>query len=235
MRERHMINLEERIKEFYEKRTRYKLLRRMPVIVRVDGQAFHTFTKGMKGFNSSIINAMALSAELTMDHMAGCKVAYIQSDEASFLLTDYETHHTEAWFDYNVQKLASISASAFTAHFNGTPTFTKTATFDARAFNVPKEEVANYFLWRAKDWHRNSITMYANQFFKPKEMHRKKLADLHEMLHGVGKNWADLSDQIKNGTFIIDGEHRHDILPTYESISKEIEKYVYPETNGVKS
>lgn len=221
-----MINLEERIKEYYEKRTRYKLLRRMPVIIRVDGQAFHTFTKGMEPFDSTLMNCMVVAADLTMQHMSGCKVAYVQSDEVSFLLTDYETHQTEAWFDYNVQKLASITASTFTAHFNGDH-FTKVATFDARAFNVPREEVVNYFLWRAKDWHRNSITMYANQFFSPKQMHKKKLADLHDMLHMEGKNWANLSSQIKNGTFIIDGDYRHDILPHYENIAKEVEGYVY--------
>jgi tRNA(His) 5'-end guanylyltransferase len=219
--------LEERMKEFYEKRWRFKLPRRTPVIIRVDGQAFHTFTKGMGGFNPSIINGMALSAEGTMGAMCGCKVAYIQSDEASFLLTDYETHQTEAWFDYNLQKLASITASTFTAHFNSPIWGTKIATFDARAFSIPKEEVVNYFLWRAKDWHRNSVLMYAQQFFSHSQLHKKKLDDVHEMLYGIGKNWAvDLSPQEKNGTFIIDDEYVTDFIPKYDNINELIGKYV---------
>jgi tRNA(His) 5'-end guanylyltransferase len=96
--------------------------------------------------------------------------------------------------------------------------------FDSRAFTVPTDDVVNAFLWRAKDWERNSLQMYCRAFFSHKELHLKKRDDMHEMLHSIGRNWArDLSDQEKNGTFIISTDDgnitRTDILPNYESIN----------------
>jgi hypothetical protein len=62
--------------------------------------------------------------------------------------------------------------------------------------------VANYFLWRAKDWERNSLTMYASGFFSHKQLHSKTKQDRHDMLHSIGKNWAtDVDERSKNGTF----------------------------------
>lgn len=102
--------------------------------------------------------------------------------------------------------------------------------FDSRAFSVPPDDVVNAFLWRAKDWERNSLQMYARSFFSHQELMNKNHSELHEMLHGIGKNWAtDLTDQERNGTFIFlhnggGGEIRTDILPTYQSINEAIGK-----------
>jgi tRNA(His) 5'-end guanylyltransferase len=197
------------MKENYEDRQRFYLTRRTPVIVRVDGQAFHTFTRSFKRpFDGRLITAMIAGAEVVFKAMQGCKLAYVQSDEVSFVLTDYDNLNTEAWFDYNKSKIETISASAMTASFNAVlaslgPT-PELATFDARAFNIPESEVVNYFLWRAKDWYRNSVTMYAQAFFSHRQLQNKSLAEMQDMLHGVKKNWAtDLTNIVKNGTFLI--------------------------------
>jgi len=102
------------------------------------------------------------------------------------------------------------------------------AVFDARAFSVPVDDVVNVFLWRAKDWERNSIQMYAHSLFSHKQLHKKNIGAMHEMLHSVGKNWTtNLSDRERNGAFLIRRsgggiEVRTDILPTFPSVQAAI-------------
>lgn len=221
------MKLADRIKK-YEHTFRHLALKRMPLIIRVDGRAFHTFTKGLKKpFDAGLMEAMVSAAIHTAKDMQGFKVGYIQSDEATFCLTDYETFETEGWFDYKLPKVISISAALMSVAFNHYYPTERLPVFDSRAFTVPKEEVCNVLVWRAKDWERNSLQMYSRTFFSQKELHKKKREDMHEMLHGIGKNWTtDLSDREKNGTFIINSEEgiveRSNILPTYESISAAI-------------
>lgn len=219
-----MLDLADRMKD-YEGRFRRHCLRRVPLIVRVDGRAFHTFTRRMeKPFDINLSKAMETAAKAVAKDMQGFRVGYVQSDEASFLLTDYSELNTGSWFDYCQNKVESIAASLMTAHFNkelGTA-----ACFDARAFNVPKEDVANYFLWRAKDWHRNSISMYAGAFFSHKQLMNKSIANKHEMLHKIGKNWAtDVSERFKNGVwFTKDGDATAE--SNYVSVSSLVDQYL---------
>ncbi len=205
------------MKENYENRQRFYLTRRMPVIIRVDGRAFHTFTRRFeKPFSLTLIDAMRLSAKTLAREMQGFKLAYVQSDEASFVLTDYDNLNTEGWFNYNKSKIESISASIMTAAFN--QYLTGPAYFDARAFNIPESEVVNYFLWRAKDWYRNSVSMYAQAHFSHKELHGKSVADMHELLHTIDLNWAVACSEVeRNGTFITD-EFLTNIRPQYIEI-----------------
>jgi tRNA(His) 5'-end guanylyltransferase len=121
----------------------------------------------------------------------------------------------------------SISAALMSVAFNHFYPTDKLPVFDSRAFTIPKEDVVNAFVWRAKDWERNSIQMYTRSFFSHEQLHQKNREDMHEMLHSIGKNWAtDLSSQERNGTFLIktDAEiiERTDILPTYVSINAAI-------------
>lgn len=218
-----MKKIGDRIKSNYELRSRYELIRRIPVIVRVDGRAFHTFTKGMqRPFDQNLIDTMVHAASRVGINMQGFKSAYIQSDEASFLMTDYDTLQTDAWFGYSKSKVETITASIMTASFNRRLDYAIDAYFDARSFNIPREEVSNYFLWRALDWERNSLAMYCGEYFSHKQMHKKNKQNQHEMLHSIGKNWTtDLSQQTKNGTWIMsDGSIRDDILPNYESVNE---------------
>ena len=200
-------SLGDRMKNNYELRDRHYLTRRTPVMVRVDGRAFHTLTRDFnKPFDRRLIDSMVLAARELFGDMQGCKMAYVQSDEASFVMTDYDNLQTEGWFNYNQSKIESVSASHMAMAFNrcmrlcDRPAW---AMFDARAFNIPEAEVANYFLWRAQDWHRNSITMYAQAYFSHNELNGKSCADMHEMLHTKDKNWARLLNDEKNGTFIL--------------------------------
>ena len=221
------MKLSDRMK-IYEKTFYHSALKRMPLIIRIDGRAFHSFTKQFKRpFDEHFMNAMVLAAENTAKEMQGFKVAYIQSDEVTFALTDYDQLETQGWFNYELPKIISLSSSIMTANFNRIINSDRIATFDSRAFTVPKEEVVNVFLWRAKDWQRNSIQMYCQSFFSQKQLHKKKQADMHEMLYSIGKNWTnDLDNRQKNGTFIIRREGtivtKSSILPNFQSISDAI-------------
>ena len=217
-----MKSLGDRIKA-YEAATHYQLPPNQPLLIRVDGRAFHTYTRGMdRPFSQQLMSAMTHATEHTARDMAGFKLAYTQSDEATFLLTDFDSHDTQGWFGYDLNKVVSLSASLFTAHFNDfmnatslrlglqhalydtpAPPAFRTATFDSRAFVVPLEDVPNVFVWRQKDWFRNSLSMLAQANFSHKQLHGKKADDMHQMLHEKGINWAtDLSDREKNGTFV---------------------------------
>jgi tRNA(His) guanylyltransferase len=227
-------SLGDRMKHNYENRYRFYLTRRVPVITRVDGKAFHSLPL-KKPFDTDFMTTMVNAARHTAKEMQGFKLGYVQADEASFLLTDYDELETEAWFDYNLSKLISVTASTMTDMFVWHRPFfndpvEKTLmrrypiAFDARAFNIPESDVANYFLWRAKDWERNSVQMYCQAFFSHKQMEGQGRADQHEMLHSIGKNWTtDLTDQQKNGTFFTRTEVYYDVPPVWAEISELIQ------------
>ncbi len=205
------MELAERMKK-YEYVARSYLTRRTPVIIRVDGKTFHTLTKDLhKPFDDNMLGSMEASALFLCKQIQGCKMAYIQSDEVSFLLSDLDNVDTEPWFDYNISKLISISASMMSVKFNEFMSIDNVcvppAHFDSRAFNIPKAEVANYFLWRVFDWERNSLSMYCRSLFSHKELLNTNRQQKHEMLHKIEKNWSkDLTNQQKNGTFIMNTE-----------------------------
>ena len=112
-------SLGDRMKEFYENRAKTKLTRRMPVIIRLDGRAFHTFTKGFaKPFDKRMTETMQ---EVTMElckNIQGCVFGYTQSDEITLILVDYNDIGVSAWYDYEVQKMCSVAASMVTLYFN---------------------------------------------------------------------------------------------------------------------
>lgn len=210
--------LGDRIKR-YEAVANPLLTPKTPIVIRVDGRAFHTWTRGAdRPFDHSIIRVMVEAARFASEQMQGFKVGYVQSDEATFVLTDTDTHQTQQWFGGELNKIVSITASAFTAHFNRF-TFhhtSESAMFDARAFNVPLHDAPNALIWRQQDWHRNSLQMLARSHFSHKELNGKKAPDIHEMLHSVGVNWAACVDYVKNGTFI---------FPHFEQPSHEVLDY----------
>lgn len=199
-------SLGDRIKG-YERAARTELPRRLPVIVRVDGKAFHSYTKGLdRPFDARFAAAMDATAIQLCKEIQGAQLAYIQSDEISVLVHNYKTLETQAWFDNQVQKMVSVAASVaavtFTLeadariHGDGKR---RPAYFDARAFVLPEAEVTNYFLWRQNDATRNSIQMLARSLYSHKECHEKGQAELQEMCFQKGQNWNDLPTSLKRG------------------------------------
>lgn len=198
--------LGQRMKERYEDRSRFMLPRRTYSIIRVDGKAFHSFTrKCKKPFDGKLINAMNEAALELCRQSQGAKLGYVQSDEISVLLTDFETEKTDMWLDGNIQKIASISASIVTAAFNNAYVDRpdQLALFDARVFVIPDYvEVENYFVWRQKDATRNSVQMMAHALYPYKELVGKKNSELQEMIFQKNKNWNTLPPSLRRGRAI---------------------------------
>jgi|SRR5579863_1792485 len=192
----------------YENVTRHFLTRRMPVVIRLDGKSFHTLTKNMKKpFDDDFKYVMEAVTKILCEEVQGCQFAYTQSDEISLLLVDYQTHDTQAWFDNNIQKIVSVSASIATAAFNSWAlsklTILGPAHFDARAFNLPKEEVCNYFIWRQQDATRNSIQSVGQANFSHKELHGLSCDEIQEKLFQEKQiNWNDYPVTSKRGSCI---------------------------------
>lgn len=219
-------DLGDRMKGQYEDRTRYSLPRRTFTIIRLDGKAFHTYTRGLrKPFDKELFEDIDNAIIAMLPEVQGSVFAYTQSDEISILLTDFATPQTSAWFDGLLQKMASVSASVITAEFNRLricralkksketdPSLFSLdaleaipAYFDARVFTIPdRVEVMNYFIWRNQDCARNSVSMVAQANFSHKELQGKTTPEMHEMLHAKKVNWAtDYTDREKNGALIV--------------------------------
>lgn len=227
-----------RMKTFYEQVPKTRLVRRMPVAIRIDGKAFHIFTRGFKRpFDEILIKSMQETMKYLCENIQGCVLGYTQSDEITLILVDYQKLTSCAWFDYEVQKMCSISASMATMAFNkffeknveiyiqncatdyetqglcgeGTVEYDlckiyqkaleKGAMFDARVFNIPKEEVCNLIYWRQLDATRNSIQMVGQSNFSHKELQNKSCNDIQDMLMTQkGINWNDFPTYQKRGS-----------------------------------
>ncbi len=198
-------SLGDRLKNNYEDRFRFYLPRRTYTLVRVDGKAFHSFTQQcVRPFDTQLMTAMDQTAVALCQEVGGARLAFVQSDEISVLLTDFETIHSEAWFDGNLQKICSVSASVATMAFDRAYGGDTMALFDARVFVIPDPvEVENYFIWRQQDASRNSIQMAASACFSPGQLHGKDCDMLQEMLfQEKGINWNDYPIGCKRGRVV---------------------------------
>ena len=231
-----------RMKEYYEQIPKVKLMRRTPVIIRIDGKTFHTFTRGFqKPFDEVLTKAMQETTKYLCENIQGCVFGYTQSDEISLVLVDYKKLNSSAWFDYELQKMCSVAASMTTVAFNKffmlnfvdfiansqgkyetekerqecqklidiyEKAYQKGAMFDARCFNIPREEVTNCIYWRQLDATRNSIQMMGQANFSHKELQGKTCNMIQDMLMTEkGINWNDLPAYLKRGTAVIKEEY----------------------------
>lgn len=199
-------NLGDRIKK-YEGVFRIKMPERIPVILRLDGCHFHTFTKGCKKpFDNDLISCMNDTAKFLCENIQGTQLAYVQSDEITLFLVNYTGLNTNSWFDNNIQKICSVASGMASAKFTSISDRifgeTKIATFDCRSFIVPKEEVCNVFIWRQNDAIRNSVQMLARSMFSHKECDNKDQNDLKQMCKAKGTDWDLLPNQQKVGRCI---------------------------------
>jgi len=240
----------------YEYITRTYLVPRMPVIIRLDGKAFHTFTRGFKRpFDEVLISTMQDTTKYLCENIQGCVLGYTQSDEITLVLVDYKKLNSCAWFDNNIQKMCSIAASMatfafnrfFVANLNAFYEFNtdidlteigyhitfseedngkyyeaykkaaeKGALFDARVFNIPKEEVCNCVLWRQNDATRNSVEMVAQAHFSHGMLQNKSQSQMQDMLMlEKGINWNDFPVHQKRGSCCIKVQGDEDKRPKW--------------------
>ncbi len=206
----------------HEATTCFALPKRTYTILRVDGRAFHTWTRGLeKPYDLNFMLCMDAAAVALCEEIPGTQFAYVQSDEISLLAVDFLNIGTEPWFDGNVQKWASVGASIATMAFNRAvanrhenPTAAigllrkidgklPNATFDARVYTIPDLiEVENYFVWRQADAERNSVMMLARAHASHKQLAGKNRAAQHEAIHAAGDNWAKHPASFKHGRVV---------------------------------
>ena len=209
-------------------------------------RAGHTFTRGFKRpFDDIFMKSMQETAKYMCENMGNAKFAYVQSDEITIILTDYDTLETDCWFNYRTDKLCSISASmatmAFNKYFEENVTnevleykmvphcveiqqeikeyhntliaaLDKGAMFDARCFNIPKEEVTNLIYWRQLDASRNSIQMVGQANFSHNELQNKSCNDIQDMLMlQKNINWNDFPTYQKRGSCVVKSDEKETI------------------------
>jgi len=193
--------LGERIKRYYEDALRIQVPRQTHVVLRIDGRGFHQFTRGMeRPYSGPLADALDTAALALCSEMMGCKFAYGQSDEYSFLLADNDSDKSPMWFDGNIQKIVSVAASVFTAAFARSFDSPKPASFDCRLLVIPQaSEVEKYFIWRQLDASANSLNMLASAHYTHQELLGKTEAEKHDLLHAKNLNWAKASADFKRG------------------------------------
>lgn len=229
----------------YESTFQSNVMRRSPVIIRIDGRAFHTYTKRLAKLDpslkdtpfSKIMHEVMMDTTRTLvDQVQNCVFGYTQSDEISLLLRDWDFHETEQWFNGNAQKIVSISASIATAAFNyyfrdfqDPERFSDMAQFDSRVYNIPKEEVTNYFIWRQQDASRNSVQMLGRFYFSQKQMHGKRNSEVQDLLMlQEGVNWNDIPTWMKRGSCVTKrlGIIEDNDIPVFTQDREYVEKHL---------
>lgn len=206
------MNLDDRMKAY---ESQDELLRFAPAIIRIDGRAFHTFTKDMKKPFDKTLTSIFNCVLYELMKETSAFIGYTQSYEISLCLYQ-EDYDQQLWFGGKIQKICGIVASFTTQCFIKEWMFkgkiyehrtwleeTKLPQFDARCFSLPNlAEVHNYFLWRERDCIKNSVNSLGRAHFSHKEMYEKSQADVHEMLHQKGINWSELSQREKVGLYL---------------------------------
>lgn len=234
-----------RMKSNYELRHKVSLPRRTYILIRLDGRAFHSYCKGLtRPFDADLSTDMGSTAIALCREIQGARFAYVQSDEISILVTDFASDDTEAWFDNNLQKMVSVSASIATAEFNRERSIRcvidqyrntsvsmemvrkiegqKLAHFDSRAFVIPdRTEVENYFIWRQQDCTRNSISMAAQSMFPHWRLQGQSSDQMQElMFQAQGVNWNDYPEVFKRGQVI----RQHETMTDLEYVDKRTQE-----------
>lgn len=194
--------------KIYEQSASTDLMPLLPTFARLDGRAFHTFTRTMeRPFCQPFRDAMTeLTTFLVQETSA--LIGYTQSDEITIGWYS-RRYQSQIMFNGKLQKMVSILAALASAKFNRMVVerwphlADRLPVFDCRVWNVPThEEAANVFLWREQDATRNSLQMLARAHFSHNELIAKDSSELHDMLHSKGINWNDLPAELKRGTYV---------------------------------
>ena len=217
--------LGDRMKRYEAATTENYFMQGLPLYARIDGRAFHTFTRGLESqFKSAgnganqFFKAMQYVCKGLVDEL-NADIGFTQSDEISLGWKNVE----KAPFDGRIFKLESVIASQATGYFykfalDGRldPYYSLSndriklrervlnicPTFDCRIYQVPSlDELVNCFVWRENDAIKNSISSYAMEFYSSKQLHQKNQKDRLEMLDEDGHPWRDLPIELRRGTY----------------------------------
>lgn len=180
----------------------------LPIIARIDGRSFHSFTKGMDRPFDAALNTMMVETTMHLVRETNACMGYTQSDEITLAWHSTDTK-SQVWFDGKIHKMVSQLAAQATLKFymlcdEISPYYAqRKPTFDARVWQVPnRTEGANVFLWREWDATKNSISMVAQSMFSHKELHGKDSNAKQAMMLERGRNWNDYPAKFKRGSYV---------------------------------
>lgn len=185
-----------------------ELMPGIPVLMRLDGRAFHSFTRGLKRPTDPDLKACMLNTAMELCEKFHCDLAYTQSDEITLVWWNTDAEQ-EFQFSGRTEKLVSLVAAQCTVSFfkqlqKHLPEKAKQhPTFDARIWQVPNDYfVIENLLWRQDDAVRNSITMAAQAHYSQKQLHGVNRGRQLDLLRDKGINWAeDYDEHFKRGIF----------------------------------
>ncbi len=182
-----------------------------PVVIRLDGNSFHTWVKKArlkKPFDERFIEVMQKTTLAICETIPGCVMGYTQSDEISIAIRCDQSEKSMPWFGNRIQKLCSISASICTANFNKYAKSiigedTPMAYFDSRVIYMPNaDEVINCFIWRQNDCIKNSVSSLAQSMFSTKELLNKHQDEQIAMMLDKNVDWNKIDNWKKYGAFV---------------------------------
>jgi tRNA(His) 5'-end guanylyltransferase len=181
----------------------------LPVCARLDGRAFHSFTRGLERPYDRNFSELMLEVLKYLVEETGACMGYTQSDEISLIFRG-STLESQIFFDGRIHKMVSTLAAMASVKFNRImPSYlpekkhTKMPTFDCRVWEVPdRTEATNVLVWREQDATKNSISMAAQSVFSHKALHGKNCSDMQDMLMEKGINWNDYPDFFKRGVYV---------------------------------
>ena len=197
-------------------------------IIRVDGRAFHTWTRGLdKPFDSSLRDAFLKSTISLLSQVSGALCAFFYSDEISIVLTDRLSENSQVWFGGTVTKISSVSASIVTAEFNRHFDDKPVACFDARVFSVEDAKtVQRYLLYRARDCYRNGVTSIAQMYYSHNELLNKNMMERLHMLRDKGVSVEDYHPHGTLGTFVSQEQHPAEVTYVTKSGEHKVSKFM---------
>lgn len=234
----------------YEYVTRNYLTLGCPKIIRLDMRAGHTFTKGFKKpFDDVFSKSMIAATKKLCEEINGAVMGYTQSDEISIIINDItDKGKFDCFFEGNISKIISISASICTLAFNKAyaeivnelppeeaEIYKKnlwSGQFDSRVFCLPNEmELHNYILWRQQDATRNSIQMAGYTHLSQTEMNNKDNSQVQDMLMvKKGINWNDYPTKFKRGCAIVKEQYQKDVQIPGRGLITGVERKHWVET-----
>jgi tRNA(His) guanylyltransferase len=202
-------DLGDRMKSYEQPSTGRKAFKGQPIVARLDGKSFHTFTKGLGRPYDDRLSELMVATTMALVDRYQADVGYTQSDEITLIWSSNPEDKGELNFDGRFQKIESLSAAYATAFFNSKlPEYLpekvgQLPIFDCRAYVVPNlQEAYHALLWRQQDATKNAISMAAQSFYKQSELNGKNSTELQEMIFQKGKNFNDYPFFFKRGTFV---------------------------------
>jgi tRNA(His) guanylyltransferase len=201
--------LGDRCKAFEMAEAGRRAMRGIPLLARLDGRAFHTFTRDLRRPYDPAMTTCMIETTRTLVHETQAAVGYTQSDEITLAWFEATQSESDYAFDGRFQKLASVLAGLASARFCQLLVTHLPAKagelphFDCRVWQVPTlDDAVDVFIWREDDATKNSVSMAASALYTDRELFGKDGAAKQDLLHARGVNWNDYPAAFKRGTYL---------------------------------